>query len=61
MATVPHSEEPLGYYRERARTVREAAESVRDPESKETLLRLAQAYEEWVQRLERGEAPPSMD
>jgi hypothetical protein len=45
---VPPSEDRLGYYRERAKTIREAAESVRDPDSKQTLLRPAQAYEEMV-------------
>jgi hypothetical protein len=43
------------YYRERAKTVRAAAEATHDRESKETLLRLARAYDEMVAHLERSE------
>jgi hypothetical protein len=47
------------YYRERARAAREAAETVKDEVSRESLFRLARAYEDMAVRLERGEYPPS--
>jgi hypothetical protein len=54
----PPPEDRLSYYRGRAKSAREAAEAVQDPTGKETLLRLAKAYEDIVARLELGQAAP---
>ena len=55
---LPSPEDRLSYYRDRAKSAREAAEAAQDPISKETLLRLAEAYEEVVARLEHDPAAP---
>jgi hypothetical protein len=62
---MPSDDAPFGsrlrYYRERARTMREAAETVQDPINKESLVHLARAYEEMVARLERDEDQSTTD
>lgn len=55
---LPPPEDCLSYYRDRAKSTREASEAVQDPISKKTLLRLAKAYEDIVARLEHGQTTP---
>jgi len=53
---LPSPQDHLSYYRDRAKSAREAAEAAQDSNGKEILLRLAKAYEEMVERLEHGQA-----
>ncbi len=55
---MPQSRDSPDYWRSRARELREDAEHIQHPPTKQTLLDIAQSYEEMAQQMEAQASRP---